>query len=151
MIYRDLHVLNLQEREQENASQSIWTHYQIAKYDHRSHHGQSAMDLSSLQDCLCTVNLCILIPFMVHKQLPMKLLVAFRGFHWISQLFRLDEIIIPCHVIRLRSITGQWGDLTMRVTKWIPVRVSRLMRLFPLNICICWDWGQRENNVRGRK
>lgn len=111
-------------------------YYQIAKYDHRSYPGQFAQDLSSMQECVCTVHLCILIPFLVHKQLPMKLLVAFRGFHWINQLFGLDEIIISCHVIRLRSVTGQWGDLAMRVTKWIPVRVFRLMRLFPLNIGI---------------
>lgn len=107
-------------------------------------------DLSPMQECVCSVHLCILIPFLIHKQLPMKLLVAFRGFHRINQLFGLDEIIISCHVIRLRSVTGQWGDLAMRVTKWIPVRVSRLMRLFPLDISIRWGWGQRENNVRGR-
>lgn len=78
---------------------------------------------------------CELLPFLVHEQLPVELLVAFRGFHWINKLFGLDEIIVPFHVIRLSRVAGHWREVLV----WVAVRVplSRLgLGTLPLQVRI---------------
>ena len=78
---------------------------------------------------------CELLPFLVHEQLPVELLVAFRGFHWINELFGLDEIIVLFHVIRLSRVAGHWREISARVAARVPLSRLRLGRL-PLQVCI---------------
>ena len=56
---------------------------------------------------LCWVGV---VPFLAHEQLSVELLVAFGGFHWIKELFGLDEIIISLHV-RGRGYIARHGGL----------------------------------------
>lgn len=71
---------------------------------------------------LCWVGV---VPFLAHEQLSVELLVAFGGFHWIKELFGLDEIIISLHVIWLGDIASHGGLVPVRVV------LSRVAPILP--------------------
>lgn len=77
---------------------------------------------------LCWVGV---VPFLAHEQLSVELLVAFGGFHWIKELFGLDEIMIFLHVIGLGDVASHWGLVPLRVVlRWVaPILPGLLLPL----------------------
>lgn len=52
----------------------------------------------------------LLLPFVVHQQLPVQLLVALRGFDRIEELFRFDEVWVSIYVVWMsQDIPTVWS------------------------------------------